>query len=328
MTKLDKSVFISYRHDYNPDFVDRIYDWLIWKGFDVFLDTTMSAGSDWKKTLRNEVSKRTILLVIIGSQWESILKQKAFEEDWVRTELELAHQYNVPIIIPVKIKAASLPSSLPPTLNFLKEKQDYLLRDRKEFKNSFEQLIEEINRGLEELSKIKAGQTVIDEHSAIQQLLHGLALRQKGDNKGAIAAYNKAIEINKEYIEAYNNRAVAQRYLRNYGKALEDYNEAIRIYPEYLKAYKNRGELYFIMGEVELALKDFQEAVRLDSTDKGSLSGLAISYYRLGNIAEGIQIWRSLFSSNNLFNDANWVKEELKWDRPLVDEARKLIAEL
>ena len=75
---------------------------------------------------------------------------------------------------------------------------------------------------------------------------------EKGDFKGAIADYTKAIEINPQYSEAYINRGIAKSDLGDTQGAIADYNKAIDINPQYAVAYNNRGYAKY-------NLKDFQE---------------------------------------------------------------------
>ncbi len=41
--------------------------------------------------------------------------------------------------------------------------------------------------------------------------IRGIARSDAGDKQGAIADYTKAIKINPQYAEAYNNRGVARK---------------------------------------------------------------------------------------------------------------------
>ena len=54
----------------------------------------------------------------------------------------------------------------------------------------------------------------------------------------AIENYNKAIELDPNDADAYNNRGLAYYYLEEYERAIEDYNKAIELNPNY--AYNNR----------------------------------------------------------------------------------------
>ena len=51
------------------------------------------------------------------------------------------------------------------------------------------------------------------------------------DYYGAIADYNKAIELNPNFADAYNNRGLAKYDLKDYKGAIADYNKAIELNP-------------------------------------------------------------------------------------------------
>ena len=91
----------------------------------------------------------------------------------------------------------------------------------------------------------------------------GNAYRDKGEFDRAIADHYTAIQLKSDDADAYNNRG-----LDYYGKgendlAFEDYNRAIRLKPDYADAYNNRGLVYHNKGEYELTIKDYEKAIRL-----------------------------------------------------------------
>jgi tetratricopeptide (TPR) repeat protein len=58
------------------------------------------------------------------------------------------------------------------------------------------------------------------------------------DYQGALADYNRALELNPGYVSAYNNRASARSIKADYAGAMEDYLQAYKRQPknyEYLK---------------------------------------------------------------------------------------------
>ncbi len=69
----------------------------------------------------------------------------------------------------------------------------------------------------------------------------GIAKKHKGDLDGAIADYDRAIQINPKYDSAYNNRGSAKQDKGDLDGAIADYDRAIQINPKYDMAYKNRG---------------------------------------------------------------------------------------
>jgi serine/threonine protein kinase len=84
-----------------------------------------------------------------------------------------------------------------------------------------------------------------------------------GDYQAAIADYNKAIQLNPGYADAYNGRGVTYDDLKEYNKAISDYTQAIQLKPDYAYAYSNRGVSYKNLGQYDKAVSDYTEAIRL-----------------------------------------------------------------
>ncbi len=95
---------------------------------------------------------------------------------------------------------------------------------------------------------------------------------EKGDFKGAIADYTKAIEINPQYADAYNNRGAAKYSLKDTQGAIADYNKAIEINPQLALAYYNRGNAKHGLRDQPGACADYKKAVSLG--DQGTAQWL------------------------------------------------------
>ena len=85
----------------------------------------------------------------------------------------------------------------------------------------------------------------------------------RGDFEKAIADYDKAINLNPNFVDAYYNRGLIyeDRGLGNilsgrdyFEKAIADYDKAIDINPNFAKAYNNRGIAYYNLGLIAYAL--------------------------------------------------------------------------
>ena len=57
----------------------------------------------------------------------------------------------------------------------------------------------------------------------------GVSRSQKGDQKGAIAAYSEALKFSSQQPVVYVNRAIAKWSLQDYTGALQDYNAALKL---------------------------------------------------------------------------------------------------
>ena len=82
----------------------------------------------------------------------------------------------------------------------------------------------------------------------------GLALQSRGNLEGAIAQYDKAIELDATYIEAYSNRGVANMDLGRYDEAVIDFGFALGLNPLLGFLYYNRGLAYERAGLIPLGV--------------------------------------------------------------------------
>ena len=95
--------------------------------------------------------------------------------------------------------------------------------------------------------------------------------------KEAISSYNRAIELNPTFADAYNNRGNLLSDMDNKEEAEQDYNKAIDLNPENADFYLNRGLLYQGMNKIEYARNDIETAITLSPE-------YARSYYIKGNL--------------------------------------------
>ncbi|MBD2119187.1 serine protease, partial [Microcystis wesenbergii] len=105
----------------------------------------------------------------------------------------------------------------------------------------------------------------------------GLLYQNQKKYELALADYNKAIDINRNYAKAYYDRGGLYQDLGKYDLALADYSKAIDINPNYAKAYLNRGNLYSDLQKYELALSDYDKAIDINRN-------YAEAYYNRGNL--------------------------------------------
>ena len=96
----------------------------------------------------------------------------------------------------------------------------------------------------------------------------GLAYYRWNNYKTAIADYDRAIEINPQHAIAHSNRGLAYYKLNNYKTAIADYDRAIEINRQYANAYYNRGLAKRAQGDETGATEDFQKAEKLDPSLK------------------------------------------------------------
>ena len=139
MAKRKTKIFISYRRQDNPEFVERIRDWfIIHYGRDnVFIDfDTIPPFVKFDDFIREKVEESDVVVAIIGPDWLKLLKEKAtnFEEDYVRIEIALALKLGK-LVAPICIKGAQVPrpADLPDELRAMLAYNAAFLNSGREF---------------------------------------------------------------------------------------------------------------------------------------------------------------------------------------------------
>ncbi|MGK7949257.1 MAG: tetratricopeptide repeat protein, partial [Xenococcaceae cyanobacterium] len=86
----------------------------------------------------------------------------------------------------------------------------------------------------------------------------------QGNYQQAISDYDRAIEIDPQLADAYNNRGNAHSYQGNYQQAISDYDRAIEIDPQLAQAYYNRGIAHSYQGNYQQAISDYNKAIEIN----------------------------------------------------------------
>lgn len=100
--------------------------------------------------------------------------------------------------------------------------------------------------------------------------------------QSALQNFSKALSIDPEYFDAYNNRSQVYVDLGRLDKAMEDINQAIRINDRRAEAFLNRGMIVRRMGQHEIALEDFNRAIELDPQNPVYYMNRGLTYGNTG----------------------------------------------
>ena len=82
-----------------------------------------------------------------------------------------------------------------------------------------------------------------------------------------------------------------------YSRAIPDFNKAIEINPKFAEAYTNRGTAYDVRGEYDKAISDYSEAIEIDPLMQRSITigGLPIApkgnTIKLGRMCARQKVW-------------------------------------
>jgi tetratricopeptide (TPR) repeat protein len=102
----------------------------------------------------------------------------------------------------------------------------------------------------------------------------------------AIADYTRAIELNPNLAEAYNNRAYVYMVKREYAAALPDLDRAIQLRPTYVNALMNRGDMYnyYYSINYERAIAEYDQVLKIDP---GAMKHTSVCGHRLLAVNHG-----------------------------------------
>lgn len=168
--------------------------------------------------------------------------------------------------------------------------QDTLKTKEEKLKN----LEQEFNRYQADKDNKKLSETLMEDSKRKAEAV-------KCYNKGVIADlpekieyYSRAIELNPEYANAYNNRGNVYRRLENYERAIEDYNKATELKPDYALAYNNRGIAYRHLKNYSRAIEDYNKAIEIKPDDASPYLNLAEIHIITGQYEKTLETIKKL----------------------------------
>ena len=124
--------------------------------------------------------------------------------------------------------------------------------------------------------------------SAKNYFLLGAAKYKCNACEHAVEDFNKAIDIERDYAEAYYGRSLAFVCLLEYNKALADIKQAIRYNPEEVLYREMQGRIRSLSGDKRGAVSDFKRALEMDSLCWQAWYGLASENYAAVQLDESL----------------------------------------
>jgi tetratricopeptide (TPR) repeat protein len=109
-----------------------------------------------------------------------------------------------------------------------------------------------------------------------------------GDFVGALASFDKAVQINPDCHEAWYNRGVALVNLGQFEVAIASFDKAVQINPDDHDAWYNRGLALDKLGQFEVAIASFDKAVQINPDDHDAWYNRGAALADLGHIEEAI----------------------------------------
>jgi tetratricopeptide (TPR) repeat protein len=112
---------------------------------------------------------------------------------------------------------------------------------------------------------------------------------QQGNHQAALAASDRALEMDPGQANAYYHRANAYRALGQTENAQRDLDQALALDPTHARAYAGRGLLYHNANAFEEALEDYDRALELDPWATDVYLNRGGTYATLGELDAALQ---------------------------------------
>ncbi|MBX3423121.1 MAG: tetratricopeptide repeat protein [Pirellulaceae bacterium] len=139
---------------------------------------------------------------------------------------------------------------------------------------------------------------------------YAVSLVLRGDYTRALQQLDQTIQLNKQYPNAYFNRAEIYFESGKYEAADKDYSSAIELAEEAVY-FNGRGHCRFLMHEFAAALADYRRAAELGRDDAAFHTDLGDACQYLGQWAEAAKAYRAAVAANNrylrAYQNAAWL---------------------
>jgi tetratricopeptide (TPR) repeat protein len=110
-----------------------------------------------------------------------------------------------------------------------------------------------------------------------------------GDFKGSIKLYEKAVDKDPKFVEAYDDMGVAYRKLGDFKNAIKNYEKSIELYPNGIMAHQNLGVIYSIQKDYKKAIESYERSQKIDPENSEGYYGLINVYLNMGDYKNAIK---------------------------------------
>ncbi|NNJ91727.1 MAG: tetratricopeptide repeat protein [Gammaproteobacteria bacterium] len=133
---------------------------------------------------------------------------------------------------------------------------------------------------------------------AIEFFENGKIRHNRGDLPGAKGLYLKAIELNPNYGQAYNNLGNVFSDLGNLSEAEDVYRKALELIPDHPMILNNLGNCLHACGLNEEAESLLNKAIKISPNDPVAYSNLGNVFRELGKVNEAVNAFKKAIELN------------------------------
>jgi tetratricopeptide (TPR) repeat protein len=116
----------------------------------------------------------------------------------------------------------------------------------------------------------------------------GSALYTKGRLDEAIAEFNEALHLNKNYAFAHYNLGLALKNKGDLAGSIDAWHRTVAIKPDFFQAHYNLGAVLLDKGQLDEAIVEFREALQIKEDYLPAYDGLGLALRDKGQLDEAI----------------------------------------
>jgi tetratricopeptide (TPR) repeat protein len=202
---------------------------------------------------------------------------------------EFIEQLQKMVAVPTQLESQTSPSQSTTEDNMIR------LEETNTTKQQISNILNEVNKIDNEkgtqIQEVKAGDLQISRNQLLlkEYVLKGNEHHFKKEYSEAIEWYDKAIEINPNYVDAWNNKGIALEYSGKHKEAIEYYDKALQLDPKYVDAWNNKGLALYNSGKHKEAIEYYDKALQLDPGFPIAWNNKGLALYKLGKYDEAIE---------------------------------------
>ena len=143
----------------------------------------------------------------------------------------------------------------------------------------------------------------------------GAAYMGLKDADKIIENYKKALQINPNHTDAYNNMGMALYNQGKFAEAVKNYQQAIRLEPDFADAHYNLGNALKQNGEVKKAIESYKTSLAINPNDADVLLNYGNALKAYGNFDQAIEVFTTVLSL-----DPNFAAAQINMDNAIEEK--------
>ena len=262
----------------------------------IYLQSEFQTAKEEKNGVYSELTKEQTQSITAG-----ITETKILEEKWNGETYYIKASITVdPDEVTKHIARIAADQSKLKELEEVKRKADEALADIAQLRKELDSTKSENDK----LAKQKKYLVASNNLSATDWLQKGYNAVTLKEYDNAILYFQKAIQLNPQYSNAYINLGNVYYEKHIPDKAIQLYEKAIELNPQNAPAYENMGNAYADKGNLDKAIQLYEKAIDLNPQDSGAYFNLGVTYGEKGNLDKAIELYEKVIELNPQRYDA------------------------